>query len=51
MALTNEEGNQSIVALCSNITDRDNYEKALRHSEETFRNIVTNTHEYIAHIH
>ncbi len=47
MALTNDEEKQSIVALCSNITDRDNYEKALRHSEETFRNIVTNTHEYI----
>ena len=47
MALTEEEENRSVVALCADITDRENFEKALRHSEETFRNIVTNTSEYI----
>ncbi|MCK5456421.1 MAG: PAS domain S-box protein, partial [Melioribacteraceae bacterium] len=47
MALTEDDENTSIVALCSDITDRENLEMALRHSEETFRNIVTNTNEYI----
>jgi len=47
MALTEDEENTSIVALCSDITDRENLEKSLRHSEETFRSIVTNTSEYI----
>nr|MDA3861655.1 PAS domain-containing protein [Melioribacteraceae bacterium] len=47
MSLAEDEEPQSIVALCSNISDRENFEKALRNSEETFRNIVTNTREYI----
>ena len=47
MALAEDDEAQSIVALCSNISDRENLEKALRSSEETFRNIVTNTREYI----
>jgi len=47
MALTEDDENTSIVSLCSDITDRENLEKVLRHSEETFRNIVTNTSEYI----
>ncbi len=47
MALAEDDNSQSVVALCSNITDRENLEKALRNSEETFRNIVTNTREYI----
>lgn len=47
MALSEEDDTKSVVALCSNITDRENLEKALRNSEETFRNIVTNTHEYL----
>ncbi|MCF6270794.1 MAG: PAS domain S-box protein [Melioribacteraceae bacterium] len=47
MALTEDDENPSIVSLCSDITDRENLEKALRHSEETFRSIVTNTSEYI----
>ncbi len=47
MALTEDEENPAIVSLCSDVTDRENLEKALRHSEETFRNIVTNTSEYI----
>lgn len=47
MALAKEEELQSVVALCADITDRENLEKALRSSEETFRTIVTNTREYI----
>ncbi len=47
MALTEDDENPSIVSLCSDITDRENLEKALRHSEETFRSIITNTSEYI----
>jgi PAS domain S-box-containing protein len=47
MALSEDDDTKSVVALCSNITDRENLEKALRNSEETFRNIVTNTHEYL----
>ncbi|MBN1300591.1 MAG: PAS domain S-box protein [Melioribacteraceae bacterium] len=45
MALAEEEG--SIIILCTNITERANIEKQLRVSEERFRNIVTNTREYI----
>lgn len=47
MALSEDEETQSIVALCSNITEREYLERALRNSEETFRNIVTNTREYL----
>lgn len=47
MSLSEDGESQSIVALCSNITERDYLEKALRNSEETFRNIVTNTREYL----
>ncbi len=47
MALAEDDETQSVVALCSDISDRENFEKALRNSEETFRNIVTNTREYI----
>jgi PAS domain S-box-containing protein len=47
MVLTDEGKSRSVVALCADITDRENFEKALRSSEETFRNIVTNTSEYI----
>jgi len=47
MSLSEESESQSVVALCSNITERDYLEKALRNSEETFRNIVTNTREYL----
>ena len=47
MVLSEDDENTSIVALCSDVTDRENLEMALRHSEETFRNIVTNTNEYI----
>ncbi len=46
ISLTNEDKN-SLVALCSDITDKVNLERDLRRSEESFRNIVTNTREYI----
>jgi len=39
MALSEDDESQSVVALCSNITEREYLEKALRNSEETFRNI------------
>lgn len=42
-----EEEEPYIVILCSSITERANVEKDLRKSEERFRNIVTNTREYI----
>ena len=48
MALTEEiDEERSVVILCSDITDRENLEKTLRNSEETFRSIVTNIKEYI----
>lgn len=47
MGITGEEPNQSIVILCSSITERTIFERELRQSEERFRNIVTNSHEYI----
>jgi len=47
MSLSEDEESQSVVALCSNITEREYLEKALRNSEETFRNIVTNTREFL----
>lgn len=43
---TNEDQN-SLVALCSDITDKIALESELRRSEESFRNIVTNTREFI----
>ena len=46
VSLTNEDEN-SLVALCSDITEKVNFEGELRRSEESFRNIVTNTREFI----
>ena len=46
VSLTNEDQN-SLVALCSDITEKVNFEGELRRSEESFRNIVTNTREFI----
>ncbi|MEN8191338.1 MAG: PAS domain S-box protein [Bacteroidota bacterium] len=43
---TNDDNN-SLVALCSDITDKVVLEGELRRSEESFRNIVTNTREFI----
>jgi len=42
-----EGDNKSIIILFSNITERVNREKELKHSEEKFRDIVTNTYEFI----
>lgn len=50
MGLTGDGENKSIVILCSSITERYLNEKELRRSEEQFRNIVTNSHEYICTI-
>lgn len=50
MGITGEGDKQSIVILCSSVTERYNLEKELRQSEERFRNIVTNSHEYICTI-
>ncbi|MCK5346881.1 MAG: PAS domain S-box protein, partial [Candidatus Heimdallarchaeota archaeon] len=42
------EGDENfIVMLCTSITERANLERELRQSEERYRNIVTNTREYI----
>jgi len=46
ISLTHED-ESSLVALCSDVTDKVNLEKELRRSEESFRNIVTNTREFI----
>lgn len=47
MGIVGKDENQSIVMLCTNITRRALMERELRQSEERFRNIVTNTREYI----
>ena len=47
IGLIGEETEQSIIILCSSITERIKIEKELRQSEEHFRNLVTSTHEYI----
>ncbi|PKL89772.1 MAG: hypothetical protein CVV23_03510 [Ignavibacteriae bacterium HGW-Ignavibacteriae-2] len=45
MALVEKEN--FVTILCTSITERANIERELRVSEERFRNIVTNTREYI----
>ncbi|MBI9072542.1 MAG: PAS domain S-box protein [Melioribacteraceae bacterium] len=47
VGLIEEEDARSFVMLCSNVTERKRIEHQLRNSEERFRNIVTNTKEYI----
>ncbi len=47
MGLVGEENKESIILLCSSVTKQVEIEKTLRRSEEHFRNIVTNSHEYI----
>ncbi len=46
--LKDDEG--TIIVLCSNETERYNVEKQLRHSEEKYRNIVTQAIEFICSI-
>lgn len=50
IGVTGDEDNPSFVILCSSVTERYQVEQDLRQSEERFRNIVTNTHEYICTI-
>lgn len=42
-----DESKETYFMLCSNITNKVKIEKELRQSEEKFRNIVINSHEYI----
>lgn len=46
-AMIGEEGDETIMLLCSNITERVRKENELKRSEERFRNIVTNSHDFI----
>lgn len=45
-----KEDKESIVILCTNITRQVQLERRIRQSEERFRDIVTNTQEYICTI-
>lgn len=47
IGISESEGSSGLVFLCSDITERMKNEKALRNSEEKFRDIVTNTLELI----
>lgn len=47
VGLIGEGDDESYFFLCSPITERINLEKKLKESEERFRNIVTNSHEFI----
>lgn len=42
-----EEGDETIILLCSNISERIREENELKKSEERFRNIVTNSNDFI----
>ncbi|MCL4548267.1 MAG: PAS domain S-box protein [Bacteroidetes bacterium] len=42
-----EEADETIMLLCSNVTERIRKENELKKSEERFRNIVTNSHDFI----
>lgn len=47
IGLIGEAEDESIIMLCSSITQRIKIEKELKKSEERFRNIVTNSQEFI----
>ena len=47
IGLVCEGDDESVFFLCSSITERVKLEKELKESEERFRNIVTNSHEFI----
>lgn len=49
-AISKQNGNSSVIILCSNVTERAIVEKELRLSEERFRNIITNATEFICNI-
>jgi len=45
--LLKETEEENYIILCTNITQKAKYEEELRRSEERFRNIVINSHEFI----
>ena len=47
VALIGEEDEETVLFLCSNVTSRIRREQELKKSEERFRNIVTNSHDFI----
>lgn len=47
IGILHEEGGDNFIMLCSNITSREKLERELRQSEQRFRNVVTNSHEFI----
>ena len=47
IGIIGEGDDESVFFLCSPITERIKLEKKLKESEERFRNIVTNSHEFI----
>lgn len=47
VGIIGESQDQSVFFLCTPITERVHEEKKLKESEERFRNIVTNSHEFI----
>jgi PAS domain S-box-containing protein len=47
VAVIEDESEENYYMLCSNVTQKVKAEKELRQSEEKFRNIVINSHEYI----
>lgn len=46
-AMIGEDGDETVMLLCSNITERVRQEHELKKSEERFRSIVTNSHDFI----
>ncbi len=47
IGIIGEDENETIIFLCTGVSDRIKNEVLLKKSEESFRNIVTNSHEYI----
>ena len=47
IGIVEEDSEENYYMLCSNVTHKVKSEKELRQSEEKFRNIVINSHEYI----
>ncbi len=47
IGVMNDEEDETYFMLCSNVTSKTKIEKDLRQSEEKFRNIVINSHEFI----
>ncbi|MEW6702340.1 MAG: PAS domain S-box protein [Bacteroidota bacterium] len=47
IGLIGEGEDETMIFVCSNITDQIRNERELKKSEERFRNIVTNSHEFI----